>query len=112
MSELPSGCVTLVFTDIEGSTWLLQHLGSEYDTVLHDHYRLLRDVWRAHDGCEISTEGDAFFVVFARPEDAVLAAIDAQRAMASHAWPQGAAVRVRIGMHTGEVQLHDRQYVG
>lgn len=112
MSELPSGFVTLVFTDIEGSTWLLQNLGSEYDAVLHAHYGLLREVWQRRGGCEVSTEGDAFFVVFARPDNAVLAAVDAQRAMASHEWPHGAKVRVRIGMHTGEVELHDRQYVG
>jgi class 3 adenylate cyclase len=112
MSGLPTGRVTFLFTDIEGSTWLLQNLGPGYDAVLREHYRLLRKVWQARGGCEVSTEGDAFFVVFADPNDAVLAAIDAQRATAAHPWPRGTRVRVRIGMHTGEAQVHDRDYVG
>jgi hypothetical protein len=72
----------------------------------------LREVWRERDGYEVSTEGDAFFVVFARRGNAVLAGVDAQRVIGSHPWPDGASVRIRIGMHTGEAHLYGRDYVG
>jgi predicted ATPase/class 3 adenylate cyclase len=107
----PSGTVTFLFTDIEGSTWLVQHLGGDWDGVLHEHYRLLREAWDAHNGYEVSTEGDAFFVSFDEPDMAIGAAVAAQRALASHPWPQG-SMRARIGIHTGEARMYGDNYVG
>lgn len=108
----PKGTVTFVFTDIEGSTLLLQHLGERYDSVLQDHNLLLRTAWDAHDGYEVKTEGDAFFVAFADPVNALSAAVDAQRALATHLWPDDVRVRVRIGIHTGDARVYDNDYVG
>jgi len=98
--------VTFLFTDIEGSTRLLQEIGDEYAGVLAEHHRLLREAWARHDGVEVDTQGDAFFVAFARASDAVAAAADGQRAFA------GGPVRVRMGLHTGEPLLVDDGYVG
>jgi predicted ATPase/class 3 adenylate cyclase len=112
MAEAPSGTVTLLFTDIEGSTRLLQRTGEAYPDLLADHRRLLRDVFRRHDGFEVDTEGDAFFVVFASANDAVAAAADAQLALAQHGWPDESEIRVRIGLHTGEPRSIDGRYVG
>ena len=94
--ELPTGTVTFLFTDIEGSTRLLAELGDGYADVLAEHQRVLREAWRRHDGVEVDTQGDAFFVAFARASDAVAAAADAQAGLA------GGPVRVRMGLHTGE----------
>jgi class 3 adenylate cyclase len=80
--ELPTGTVTFLFTDIEGSTRLLQELGDRYAEVLAEHRRALRDSFSRHDGVEVDTQGDAFFVAFARASDAVAAATDAQLALA------------------------------
>src|SRR6266849_1667335 len=102
----------MLFTDIEGSTRLLQQLGDRYADVLAECRQLLRAAFQHQSGHEVDTQGDAFFVAFARAIDAVLAAVDAQRALASHAWPQGAAVRVRMGLHTGEPSLTSEGYVG
>ena len=113
MGELPTGTVTFLFTDIEGSTRLLQHLGDDiYDRLLGEHHRILRDAIAAHDGVEISTEGDAFFVVFARAADAVAMTLDAQTALGCHEWPESGAVRVRMGLHTGLGRLGGDSYVG
>ncbi len=101
--SLPSGTATFLFTDIEGSTNLVKSLGTErFEQVLGAHARILRDAIAAHDGYEVRTEGDAFFVVFRRPSDAVAAAADAQLAIARETFPHGAVLRVRMGMHTGE----------
>jgi predicted ATPase/class 3 adenylate cyclase len=108
----PSGIVTYLFSDIEGSTWLVQGLGAGWDDILHRHYRLLREVWRHHHGYEVSTEGDAFFVAFAQADEAVAAAIDALRALEAEAWPPEVEIAVRIGLHTGEARLYDGDYVG
>jgi class 3 adenylate cyclase len=108
----PGGTVTFLFTDIEGSTSLLQQLGDDYGQVVADHRRLLRDVFQRADGSEVDTQGDAFFYSFTRARDAVRAAVDGQRALAGHAWPQGAQVRVRMGLHTGEPTVGDEGYVG
>lgn len=108
----PSGTVTFLFTDIESSTWLLQHLGDDYDRVLHEHNRLLREAWAANDGYEVSTEGDAFFVTFDDPGKAIAAAVAGQRALARHEWPFDAAVRVRMGIHRGEARVYGNDYVG
>jgi class 3 adenylate cyclase len=97
----PSGTVTFLCTDIEGSTRLLQELGEGYLTVLSAHRRLLRAAFEAWGGREIDAQGDSFFVAFQRPPDAVAAAVAAQRALASHPGPEGAAARVRMGLHTG-----------
>src|SRR3954453_10586750 len=111
-SELPSGTVTLLFTDIEGSTRLLKQLRGEYGDVLSAHRQLLRAAFEAHAGREIDTQGAAFFVACARAKDAVAAAVDAQVALDAHAWPGGAQVRVRMGIHTGEPALGDEGYHG
>src|SRR5919202_6611811 len=101
MAVLPGGTVTLLFTDIEGPTRLLQRLGEGYAGVLAEHQRLLREAFAAHGGREVDTQGDAFFVAFPRAAGAVHAAIAAQCALADYPWPDGAAVRGRVGVHTG-----------
>ena len=111
-AELPSGTVTLLFTDVEGSTQLLQRLGDRYAAVLEEHRRLLRQAFETCHGCEVDTQGDAFFVAFGRAADAVVAATAAQRELAAHPWPEGGAVRVRMGLHTGEPTLTPGGYVG
>jgi class 3 adenylate cyclase/streptogramin lyase len=103
---------TFLFTDIEGSTELLKSHREDYPRILADHHRILRDGFSAHGGREVDNQGDAFFVAFTRARDAVLAAADIQRALASHAWPGGAGVRVRMGIHTGEAELTVDRYVG
>jgi len=109
---LPGGTVTFLFTDIEGSTRLLQELGDDYGQVVADHRRLLREVFRAAGGNEVDTQGDAFFYSFPRARDAVRAAVEGQRALARHEWPGGAQVLVRMGLHTGEPTVGDEGYVG
>jgi class 3 adenylate cyclase len=109
---LPVGVVTLLFSDIEGSTRLLQELGDAYGEVLSDHYRLLREAWLVHGGVEVDTEGDAFFVAFAAPGQAVRAAVAAQRALAAHQWRDGLEVRVRMGVHTGSPRVRGTDYWG
>ncbi len=103
---LPTGVVTLLFTDVEGSTRLLQELGDGYGEALHEHRRRLRASFAEYEGVEVDTQGDAFFVAFARASDAVAAAADGQRALA------GGPIRVRMGLHTGEPRLTDEGYVG
>jgi predicted ATPase/class 3 adenylate cyclase len=112
VSTLPGGAVTLLFTDVEGSTRLAHELGERWAAVLSDHRRLLREAFAAHDGHEVDTQGDAFFVAFARAADAAGAAAAAQRLLAAHPWPQGAELRVRIGVHSGEPLLTEEGYVG
>src|SRR5438132_2504226 len=106
MRELPSGTVTLLFTDIEGSTRLLHELGERYADVLAEHRRVLREAFSRHGGIEVDTQGDAFFVAFARASDAVAAAGDAQSALVDR------PVSVRIGLHTGEPVVTEEGYVG
>ncbi len=110
--SLPSGTVTLLFTDIEGSTRLLQRLGDNYANILAECRQLLRATFQEWNGREVDTQGDAFFIAFARATDAVLAAVDAQRALSAHPWPEGISVRVRMGLHTGEPTLTHEGYVG
>lgn len=112
MPELPSGTVTLLFSDIEGSTRLLRALGERYQELLAEHRRLLRAAFAAHGGHEVGTEGDSFFVVFQRAKDAVAAAADAQRALAAYPWPEGAELKVRMGLHTAEPSVAEENYVG
>jgi predicted ATPase/class 3 adenylate cyclase len=105
MAELPSGTVTFLFTDIEGSTRLLHELGDGYAAALAEHRRVLREIFERHDGTEVDTQGDAFFVAFARASDALAAAAAAQAALTG-------PVRVRIGIHTGEPVVTPEGYVG
>src|SRR5437763_121258 len=112
MRELPTGTVTLLFTDIEGSTRLLQQVGHRYDDILTECRQLLRAAFHRWNGYEVDTQGDAFFVAFARATDAVSAAVEMQRALAAHPWPDSATVHVRMGLHTGEPQRSAEGYVG
>ena len=112
MLDVPAGTITLLFTDIEGSTLLLQHVGEQYSRVLAQYRQVLRTAFQQSHGHEVDTQGDACLFAFARATDAVSAAVAAQRALASHAWPEGAAVRVRVGLHTGEPQRTADGYVG
>src|SRR5215213_6074818 len=107
MRELPTGTVTFLFTDIEGSTALLHRLGpAGYAESLDSHRRMLRDAFAAHGGVEVDTQGDAFFVAFPDAEEALRAAREAQEALAA------GPVRVRMGLHTGEPLLAEEGYVG
>src|SRR3954454_12260119 len=106
MPELPGGTVTFLFTDIEGSTKLLHELGDAYADALAEHRRALRDAFERHGGVEVDTQGDAFFVAFARAGAALAAAREGQAALAP------GRVRVRIGVHTGEPIVTDEGYVG
>lgn len=113
MPNLPSGTVTFVFSDIEGSTALLKRLGdAQYTAVLATHRRIVRETFGAHHGQEIDTQGDAFFYSFPRARDAVAAAIEVQRAHEREPWPDGASVRMRLGLHTGEPAVGDEGYTG
>jgi class 3 adenylate cyclase len=112
VSSLPSGTVTFVFSDIEGSTALLKRLGEGYEQVLSGHRRLMRAGFGERGGVEIDTQGDAFFFAFPRARDAVAAAVDVQRAHAEHEWPDGCEVRVRMGLHTGEPAVGSEGYLG
>jgi class 3 adenylate cyclase len=104
--ELPSGTVTFLFTDVEGSTRLLQKYGAEYADLLTEHRRSLRDAFSKHSGVEVDTQGDAFFVAFRTAADAVAAADEARLAL------EGSPIRVRMGIHTGEPMVTEEGYVG
>ena len=112
MSDLPTGTVTFLITDIEGSTRLLEHLGERYGAVQDRHDAILRSAIAIGDGRELSTEGDSVFAVFATPTGALRAATAAQRDLATGPWPQGAAIRVRMGLHTGDGVLGGANYLG
>ena len=101
VASLPSGTVSLLFSDIEGSTRLLTRLGPAYADAIDGQRRLLRAAWAAHGGTELGTEGDSFFVVFETAEAAVVAAVQGQQELAAFAWPADESVRVRMGIHTG-----------
>ncbi len=112
MKNLPTGTVTFLFTDIEGSTRLLQHLGDRYADVLATHHRLLRTAIQGAHGQVVDIQGDAVFAAFPRAKDALLAAVVAQRAVQRHSWPDGITPKVRIGLHTGEPVTGETGYVG
>lgn len=113
MPNLPSGTVTFVFSDLEGSTTLLKQLGDDqYAALLATHRRIVRETFGAHHGQEIDTQGDAFFYSFPRARDAVAAAVAVQRAHEEEAWPDGASVRMRLGLHTGEPAVGVEGYTG
>ncbi|HEX8696024.1 MAG TPA: tetratricopeptide repeat protein [Longimicrobium sp.] len=108
----PRGTVTFLFTDMEGSTRLLQQIGAAYPAVLEEQRRLAMGACERHGGRLVDTAGDGLFVAFERARDALAAAIEAQRALLSHPWPDGAAVRVRMGLHTGEPVASGSGYTG
>ena len=110
--SLPTGTVTFFFSDIEGSTRLIQQLGERYPDVLLAHHTVLRQALAEHGGNELRTEGDSFFIVFGSALDACSGAAAAQQALQSHAWPEGGRVQVRIGLHTGEATLVGNEYLG
>jgi len=101
-TAVPSGTVTFLFTDIEGSTRLLEQLRQQYAVLLSEQRDLLRASFARWNGHEIDTEGDGFFVAFGRATDAINCVIEIQHALADHTWPQSVRVRVRMGLHTGE----------
>jgi len=102
MSELPSGAVTFLFTDIEGSTQLVRQLRGRWPEVLAEHQRLLREAFAAHGGYEIDTQGDAFFYAFGSAHEAVLGAVEAQRALSGLSLAEHHPRQVRLGIHTGQ----------
>ena len=110
-ASLPSGVVTFAMTDIEGSTRLFRELGERYVELLATHQALLRGPFINHGGVEVGTEGDALFFAFADAAEAVAGCLEGQRAVASHPWPQGVEVRVRIGVHTSEATPVGQNYV-
>jgi predicted ATPase/class 3 adenylate cyclase len=110
--RLPTGTVTFLFTDIEGSTRLLGVLGERFADVLGQHQRLLREAFAAAGGVVFGTEGDAMFVAFAKASQAVAGAVEAQRFLSAHPWPPDAQLRVRMGMHIGEAVMGGDNYVG
>lgn len=110
--DAPSGTVTFLFTDIEGSTSLLESLREQYAIVLEDQRNILRAAFKHWNGFEIDTQGDSFFVAFMRAIDAICCAAEVQKNLAEHKWPQGASVRVRMGLHTGEPLIVRTGYIG
>lgn len=112
MAGLPTGTVTFFFSDIEGSTRLLEAVGQEYVDLLERHHRILRDAFERCAAVEMGTEGDSFLAVFPSAMDAVGSAVAIQRAIAEEIWPQASTVRVRIGLHTGEARIAGGTYVG
>ena len=107
-----TGTVTLLFTDIEGSTRLVRKLGDDYVSVLADHSAHLREAFERHQGEIVDTQGDAFFAAFPSATLAVFAAAEAQRALHAHSWPEGGEVRVRIGIHSGHPLRSEGRYFG
>jgi class 3 adenylate cyclase len=112
MAELPSGTVTFLFTDVEGSTQLQHRLGDRYGDVISEHRRLLRQAFMQHGGSEVDTQGDAFLFAFPSARGAVEGAVAGARSLEDHPWPRGVKVRVRMGLHTGEPSVGDEGYHG
>jgi len=110
--QAPSGTVTLMFTDIEGSTRLAQQLGEGYAALLNDERQLLRAAVGEAGGYEVDCRADELFAVFARARDGVAAAVAAQRSLGARSWPEDVQLRVRAGLHTGEPALEDGIYLG
>lgn len=112
MASLPVGTVTFLFSDIEGSTRLLQRLGDAYGELVAQHRQVIRESAAEAGGTEIDVQGDAFFLSFSRARDAVAGALAAQRRSAAARWPGDVEVRVRMGLHTGEPILGEEGYLG
>ena len=111
-TELPTGTVTFLFTDIEDSTGLVRELGDAYVQVISDHRRLVRSAVEEHGGYEVDCRGDEFFLAYSDAQAAVDTALAVQRSHESHTWPGGREVRIRIGVHTGRPSIEDDDYVG
>lgn len=111
VTELPSGTVTFLFTDIADSTPLMRFLGEAYEPLLAQHHAQLRAAIAEHGGTEVKSGGDGLFVAFACATDAVAAAVQAQRSLTAYSWPEDAVFRVRMGVHTGEAQAVHGDYV-
>jgi ABC-type oligopeptide transport system substrate-binding subunit/class 3 adenylate cyclase len=109
---LPHGTVTFLFTDIEGSTELLKQLGKRYKDLLVEQRTILRETFSRWDGTEVDTQGDSFFYSFTRASDAIHAAVEAQRAIDEHEWPEGVYLPIRMGLHTGEPLNYEEGYIG
>src|SRR3954464_15071078 len=109
---LPTGTVTFLFTDIEGSTELLGRIGDAYHEVLEEHRRLVRQAVEAAGGTELDCRGDEFLFVFPEAGPAVSPAVQVQHALASHSWPEGGTVGVRMGVHSGEPMIQGSSYIG
>jgi len=112
MTELLTGTVTFLFTDIEGSTQLLKQLGKRYGGALADHRKILRTAVREHGGEEVDRQGDSFLFAFPRADEAAAAAIDGQHALEAHQWPAASRLRVRMGIHTAEPTVSEEGYYG
>jgi class 3 adenylate cyclase len=112
MAELPGGTVTFLFSDIESSTQLMRELGEDWEDALTAHNRILRESFAEAGGREVDRQGDAFFSVFPTARNALAAGAAAQRALDSYRWPQGADLRVRMGIHTGEPSVGGEGYLG
>jgi len=112
LKDLPTGTITLLFTDMVESTRLLQQLGDRYADLLADYRQVVRSTFRQWHGHEVDVHGDGFFVVFTRAIDAATAAVAIQRALIAHHWPENMTVLARIGLHTGEPQLSSEGYIG
>ena len=109
---LPTGTVTFLFSDIEGSTHLAERLGEHWGALLEEHREIVRRAIANGDGVEVGTEGDSFFAAFATAGGALSAAVESQRQLAAHAWPEDSPIRIRIGLHTGEASLAGSDYIG
>jgi class 3 adenylate cyclase len=112
MRNLPSGTLTFFFSDIEGSTRLLEALGDRYSPLLERHRSIVRAAFGRDGGQEVNTQGDSFFAVFPEARAAIAAAVEIQRAMGAEPWPDGTPIRIRIGLHTGQARLVAGDYVG
>src|SRR5690349_20053048 len=112
MPTLPSGTLTFYFSDIEGSTRLLEALGDRYTPMLERHREIVRRAFAARGGIEVGTQGDSFFAVFEDAPEAIVAAVTIQRDMAAEPWPHDGVVRIRIGLHTGQARVVAGDYVG
>ena len=111
-STLPTGTVTFLFTDIEGSTGLAQKFGADYPQLVADHFSIVRAQIADADGVEVNTTGDGVFAAFPSAVGAMTAAAGIQRGIYAQEWPEGGDVRVRVGVHTGEATIVDADYVG
>ena len=113
MSQLlPTGTVTFLFTDIEGSTQLAQKFGADYPELVADHFSIIRVEIGHSDGVEVNTTGDGIFAAFPSAGGALTVAGEIQRRMYTQDWPEGGDVSVRVGVHTGEATVADGDYVG
>jgi class 3 adenylate cyclase len=112
VTSLPTGTVTFLFADVEGSTRLMRELGEAWGSALTDYRRILRETFEPAGGREVDRQGDGLFFVFGRARAAVAAAAEAQRRLDAHKWPDGTAIRVRMGLHTGEPGLEEEGYLG